>query len=91
MWHFLLPVNGFDLIQSVNVGRETPMDAKHFLVDQSSQREEIEYFSAVAPHIDRPVLAQTFVVKAVDLRDLAAFVVASDQRDVLWVPHLQCQ
>ena len=89
--HLLLSVYGLDLVEGVDVRREASVNAKYLLVDQSSQGQEIEYFSAVAPHVDRAVLAQTLIVKAVDLRDLPALVVASDQRDVLGVPHFESQ
>lgn len=42
----------------------------------------------VPPDVRISVLAKALIVKAVNLSDLAAFVVASNQRDTIWPPHL---
>ena len=65
------------------------MHAENFVVDDSCQRQIVEYFSAVSPDIDWTVLAQALVVEAINLSDLSALVVASDQRDAFWVADLQ--
>jgi len=67
------------------------MHAENFVVDDSCQRQIVEYFSAVSPDIDWTVLAKALVVKAIDLSNLSALVVASDQRDAFWVADLQGQ
>ena len=46
------------------------------------------HLSEHEPHIRAAVLPKALVVKAVDLRDLARLVVATDQPHTLRVPHL---
>lgn len=53
------------------------MYAKDFIVNNGRERQIIEYFTAISPHIDRSKFSQTFVIEAVDLSDLPRFVVAS--------------
>ena len=45
--------------------------------------------STYPPNIDTSVLAQTFVVKAINLSNLSAFVVATDERDPIRVTYLE--
>ena len=54
------------------------MDAKDLVVNNSSQRQIIENFCAIAPYIHRAVLSEAFIVETVDLSDLSALVVASN-------------
>ena len=61
------------------------MDAEDAIVDDGGQREVIEDVSAVSPNIERAVLPQTFIVKSVDLGDLPALVVSSNQRDQIGI------
>ena len=65
------------------------MHAENFVVDDGSQRQIVEYFSAVSPDIDWTILAEALVVEAIDLGNLSALVVASDQRDAFWVSDLE--
>ena len=65
------------------------MDAKDLFVNDCSQCQIIEYIRAIAPHVDAAKLAQAFVIKSVYLSDLARFVVASDQRDTLWIANFE--
>lgn len=43
------------------------------------------------PHIDTAILAQTFIVKAINLRDLSTFVIAADQRNPIGIANLESQ
>ena len=65
------------------------MDAKDLVVNNSCQRQIIENFCAIAPYIYRAVLSEAFIVETVDLCDLSALVVASNESDSFWVSHLQ--
>lgn len=65
------------------------MHAENAVVDEARERQVVEDFGAVAPHVDGPILAKAFVVKAVHLRDLPALVVPADQRNPLRVAHLE--
>ena len=65
------------------------MYAENFIVDDCSQWEVVENFCTVAPNVDRAVLPQALVVEAVDLRDLSALVVASQDRDSVLEAYFQ--
>lgn len=53
------------------------MEAEDLIFDEGGEREEIEEIGEVFPNIGVAILAQTLVVEAVDLRNLARFVVAA--------------
>ena len=61
------------------------MDAENVVVDDGGERHVVEELGAGAPDGDRLELAVAFVVEAVDLGDLPAFVVASDEGDAVGV------
>ena len=63
------------------------MNTKNAIVYNSSQRQVIEYISAVSPDVQRAVLPKTFIVKSINLSDLSAFVVASDESDQIGIAH----
>ena len=67
------------------------MHTQNSVFNESGQRDVVENLSAVAPHIHRAVLSETFVIEAIDLSDLSAFVVSADQSDAVWVPHFERQ
>jgi hypothetical protein len=64
------------------------VDVEDPSVDHGRQRDVVEQFCTISPHVDRAVLAQALVVEAIDLGDLPALVVSADQRDPIRVPHL---
>jgi hypothetical protein len=57
------------------------MHAEDAVINDCSQRHVVEYISTIAPNIQRSILPQTLIVEAVDLSDLSAFVVSSDEGD----------
>lgn len=65
------------------------MHTKYLIIDQSSQGQVIEYLSTVFPDIQRAVLPETLVVEAVDLGDLSAFVVASQEGDSRLIAYFE--
>ena len=87
--HLLLAVDGADLVERVDGRAQAPVDAEDAVVDDGRQAQEVEDLRAVLPDVHGTVLSQALVVEAVDLRDLAALVVAADQRDALRVANLQ--
>lgn len=91
MWHFLLSIDCLDLVESVKAGREAAVHAEDLVVDHCREREEVEDLRTVAPDVDAPVLAEAFIVEAVDLRHAARLVVAADERDPLRVADLECE
>mmetsp|Transcript_39432 Transcript_39432/g.127611 ORF Transcript_39432/g.127611 Transcript_39432/m.127611 type:complete len:314 (-) Transcript_39432:100-1041(-) len=77
----LLPVDDADLVEGVDGGGEAAVHAEDLVLDQRRERQVVEDLCAVPPDVDRAVLAQALVVKAVHLRDLPRLVVAPQQRD----------
>ena len=65
------------------------MEAENLVVDKSRQGQIVEEVCERLPNIRVAVFAQTFVVEAIDLGDLAGFVVASQDCDTLRISDLQ--
>lgn len=64
------------------------MDTEYLIVDQSCQSQVVKDLSAIAPHIDRAVLAQALIVEAIDLGDLSRLMISSNQGNSLRVSDL---
>lgn len=65
------------------------METEDLVFDESGEREEIEKVGEVLPDVGIAVLAQAFVVEAVDLSDLTGFVVTTEDGDTLWVADFE--
>ena len=65
------------------------MNAENLSVDDGAEREIVEDFRAVAPDGDGTVLAQTFVVEAVDLSDLSRLVITAYQHNSVGVTNFE--
>lgn len=74
-----------DLIQGPDFRAQSAVDAKDFAVDYGTKGHEIEYLTARFPDGSVAVLLHAFLVEAVDLRDLAGFVVTTDEGDAVGV------
>ena len=61
------------------------MHAEDPTVDDRTEREIVEHLAAPAPDVGGAVLALAFVVEAIDLGDLAGFVVSSEDEEVFGV------
>lgn len=64
------------------------MDAEDAVVDDGGEGEVVEDVGAVPPDVERAVLPQALIIEPVDLRDLPALVVPSDQRHQVRIAHL---
>jgi hypothetical protein len=91
MGDFLSPLDEADLIEGLNVGRKTTVDAEDLSFDNGSNSEEIEHFGAVLPGVGVTILAHGLVVEAVHLGDLARLVVSSEEGDMARVLQFQAQ
>lgn len=65
------------------------MQAEDLSVDESGEGQIVEQIGEVLPHIRIAVFAKTFVVEAVDLRNLSRFVVAAEDGDSFTIADLQ--
>ena len=64
------------------------MHTEYLVVDDGRQGEVVKDVAAVAPDIDRPVLAQALVVEPVHLRDLPRLVIPPNEGNAIRIPHL---
>ena len=60
----------------------------HLGLDEGGEGEEIEEVGKVAPYVRITIFAQAFIVEAVYLRDLPAFVVSPEDGDPVAVAQL---
>jgi hypothetical protein len=89
MRHLLYAVERSNVIQCVDAWRQATMQTEDLVVDQGSKREVVEEVRKVLPDVGVAVLAQAFIVEAVDLGDLAGLVIAAKDGDALWVSDLE--
>jgi len=87
--NFLDSVQTPDVVQCVDAGGETTVQAEYLVVDKSGEREVIEEIGEVLPDVGVAVFAEAFVVEAVDLGDLAGFVVAAEDGDTLGIADFE--
>ena len=67
------------------------MDAKDLALDNGSNSKIIEDLGAVFPWVGISVFSNRLIVKAIDSCDLARLMVASQERDVRRVFHLEAK
>jgi len=89
MRYFLDSVKLTDLVQSVDRGRETTMEAENGVVNNGGQRKVVKKLSEVDPDVRVTVFAETFVVEAVHLCDLAHFVISTENGQSILEAHFQ--
>ena len=67
MRNFLEAIEGPDVVEGVDGGAETPVEAEDLPVHQSRQRQVVEQIREVLPHVGIAILPQALVVEAVHL------------------------
>ena len=65
------------------------MNAEDLVFDESREAQVVEDLRAVSPYVKRSVFSETLVIKSINLGDLPAFVVSSDQVDAIWIADLR--
>ena len=83
MWNFLYTIECSDIVEGIDAGGETSVEAEDLVVDKGSKGEVVEEVCKVFPYIRVAIFSETFVVETVDLRDLTGFVVATEDGDAL--------
>lgn len=89
MRNFLYTIKSSDVVEGIDTGGETSMEAKDLIVDKSGQGKIVEEVGEVLPYIRVAVLSKAFVIEAIDLRDLAGFVVSTEDCDSLGISNLE--
>lgn len=72
-----------DLVEGADLGAQAAVHAEHFAVDDGGEDEEVEDLAASFPDGGVAVFLLALLVEAVDLGDLARFVVAADEGDAV--------
>ena len=65
------------------------MNAEDLVVDDCGDGEVVEDLGEAAPDVEGTILADALIVEAVDLRDEAGLVVASQEGHSVFVAHLE--
>ena len=60
----------------------------YLAIDERCQRQVVKEVGEELPHIRIAILAQALIIEAIDLRDLAAFVIAAKDRYPITESHL---
>ena len=67
------------------------MHTEDAIVNNRSQGKVVEDVSAVSPHIHTAILPQTLVIETINLCDLSALMITSDEHDSFWVANFEGQ
>lgn len=78
-----------NVIEGINAGGETAVEAEDLVVDEGSEGEVVEEVGEVLPDVGVAVFPEALVVEAVDLSDLTRLMVAAEDGDALWVSDLE--
>lgn len=89
MRHLLDAIQTSNIVQRIDTGTQPAVQTEDLVVDERGEREVIEKVGEVLPDICVSVFAQTLVVEAVHLGDLAGFVVAAEDGDALGVADFE--
>ena len=65
------------------------MKAEYVSFNNSSKRQVIKESCEVLPDVGISIFSKAFVIEPVDLCDLLAFVVSSEDGDTAWVSYLK--
>lgn len=66
-------VDGSDLINSFDLRTESTMDTESFSVDDGTNRQVVEYFSAVFPGVGISVFPVDFIIKSINSGNLSEY------------------
>jgi hypothetical protein len=82
-------VQGPDVVKGVNGRAQSTVQTEDLVFDESSEGEVVEEVGEIFPHVGIAVFAEALVVEAVDLGNLAGFVVSTKDGNTLGVTDLQ--
>ena len=71
MGHLNPTIDCPDLIDCLDLGTESAVNAEDFAVNDCSDRQVVKHFSAVFPGVGVSVLPVDFIVKSIDSSDLS--------------------
>lgn len=88
-WHFHDSVELVDLIEGINWWRETTVEAEDVSFNNCGQRQVIKQACEVLPNIGISVFSKALIIESIDLSDLLAFVITSQDGNSVWVSYLE--
>ena len=91
MRNFHTAIDQIDLVQSLDLGWETAVDAKYLAFDYGTDTQVVEYLGTVLPWVDIAIFAHGLLIEAIDGWYSARFVVAAQKRDAVGVLELQAE
>ena len=89
MWHLLYAIQAPDVVEGVDAGAKAAVKTEDLVINEGGKRKVVEEVGKVFPHVCVAILAQAFVVEAVDLSDLARLVIATKNGDARGIADLQ--
>ena len=89
MWNFLYTVESSDVVEGVDAGGETSVEAEDLVVDKGSKGEVVEEIGEILPYVGVAIFSETFIIEPIDLRNLTGFVVATEDCDALGISNFE--
>jgi len=88
--HLLQPVQGPDVVQGVDAGREAAVQTEDLAVHQRREGKVIKQVGEIFPHVGVSIFPQALIIETIDLGDLTALMVAAKNGDATTESHLEC-
>jgi len=89
MWDFLYTIERSNVVESIDTRGETSMETEDLVVDKGGKGEVVEEVGEVFPHVRIAIFSETFIIEAIDLCDLAGFVVATENGNALRISDFE--
>lgn len=89
MGNFLNTVQGSDVVEGINGRAQPTVQTEDLVFNESSEGKVVEEVGEIFPHVGIAVFAEALVVEAVDLGNLAGFVVSTKDGNTLGVTDFQ--
>jgi hypothetical protein len=80
MWNFLCARDDAYLVKRSDLGAQATVHAKHFPIDNGTQRHEVKNLAACLPDGSIAIFLETLFIESVHLRDLTGLVIAPYER-----------
>jgi len=89
MWNFLYTIECSDVVEGIDTGGETSVEAEDLVVDEGGKGEVVEEIGEVLPYVGVAILSEAFIIEPIDLCDLAGFMVATKDGDALRISDFE--
>jgi hypothetical protein len=89
MRHFLHSIKVSYLVESVKTWGQSTVQTEDLILNNCSKWQVIKQIGQEFPNVCIAVLSHALIIEAVNLGDLSAFVVTSQNRKSVWVSHFE--